>query len=73
MPDIEQGYPGGPRPEGAHRAVMCMNCGKPEARRSLIWRINNRLEEMMNDGSLRQALAEDAQLRERLRLAIGLK
>lgn len=69
---VEQGYPGGPRPVGAHRAVFCMNCCRPEARRTLVRRINDKLTEMMNDGSWKAALDEDAELRERLRKALGM-
>jgi hypothetical protein len=40
---IEQGYPGGPRPVGAHRAVTC-HCGMATvARRTLIRQVNEKL------------------------------
>ncbi|QDH91776.1 hypothetical protein SEA_PHRAPPUCCINO_101 [Mycobacterium phage Phrappuccino] len=44
---IEQGYPGGPRPEGAHRAVDC-HCGMGKvARRTLIADVNRGLAQAM--------------------------
>lgn len=72
MSEVEQGYPGGPRPEGSHRAVFCMNCCRPEARRTLIRRINDRLLEDMQSGELEKSLREDPELAERLRKAFGL-
>lgn len=42
---ITQGYPGGPRPVGAHRAVNC-HCGMATvARRTLIADVNTKLAE----------------------------
>ena len=70
---IEQGYPGGPRPEGSHRAVDCSHCGRPEARRTLIARVNRTLAEMMKDPEgVRITLRDNPELAARLRKALRL-
>lgn len=73
---VEQGYPGGPRPEGAHRAVDCSQCGRPEARRTLISRVNAQLTEIFSTreghAAFQQALRENPDDAERLRKALNL-
>lgn len=65
---IEQGYPGGPRPEGAHRAVSC-HCGLGTvARRTLIADIYERLAEAMPH--MPQILERRPDLRKRLERAL---